>query len=178
MSRLIGVVGMPGAGKDTFCDYFSDVKNSVEILKFSDPLSEILRIFFDEVKREDQQWLVNNLRERFGKDILAKAIEKKVKSSESDYILLNGVRLWEDFEMVKRLGGEMVYIKTDAEKRWKRLKKRGEKKDDDVSFEKFLKLDNGRTEKNIREIGKGSDVTIENNGSLDEFKDKIVDIYE
>ncbi len=168
---------MPGAGKDTFCDYFSDIKSSVEILKFSDPLSDALRIFFDEVKREDQQWLVNNLRDRFGKDILAKAIEKKIKSSDNDYLLLNGVRLWEDYQMVKKLGGEIIYIDTDPEKRWKRMKKRGEKKDDDVSFEKFLELDKGRSERDVPEIGKKADFTIKNNGTLEDLKKRILDIY-
>ncbi len=173
MKKILGILGKPGAGKDTFCDLFKKNHESVEIFKFSDPLSDVLKIFFDEVTREDQQWLVNNLRDRFGKDILAKAIEKKILKSDSDFILLNGVRLFEDEEMVKRLGGDIVYIETRPKLRWKRMKKRGEKADDDVSFEKFLKLDKGRSEKDIEEIGKRSKFKVDNNKSEKELEKQV-----
>ena len=173
MKKVLGVLGKPGAGKDTFCDYFKELNDSVEVIKFSDALSEILLMFLDRVKREDQQWLVNNLRDRFGEDVLARATKKKIKSLESDFILLNGVRVEDDKEMVRQVGGQLVYLKTDPKKRWKRMKERGEKQDDNVSFEKFLELDKGRSEKDIEKIGKEADFIIDNNKSKEELKKQV-----
>lgn len=176
MQEILGVLGKPGAGKDTFCDFFKRNNSSVEVLKFSDSLTEALKIFLSDVKREDQQWLVNELRDRFGEDILAKAVKKKIKNSDSDFILLNGVRVQDDFEMVKEVGGKLVYIQTKPKLRWKRMKERGEKKDDDVSYEKFLELDKGRSEREIEKIGKKADFTIKNNKSKEELEKEVIKI--
>ncbi len=173
MKKILGICGKPGAGKDTFCDFFEEIIGSAETLKFSDPLSEALGIFFNEIKREDQQWLVNELRDRFGEDILAKAIKKKIEETDSNFILLNGVRVWDDHEMIKEVGGSIIYIKTDPKKRWKRMKERGEKKDDDVSYEKFLEMDKGRSEREIERIGKNTDIIVDNNGSKKELKAQV-----
>ncbi len=174
--NILGIIGKPGAGKDTLCDYFKKNSNSVEVLKFSDPLSEVLRIFFEEVKREDQQWLVNQLRDNFGEDILAKAIKKKIKELKTDYVLLNGVRVWDDYDMLKEVGGDLVFIETDSKLRWKRTKERGEKKDDNVSYKKFLELDQGRSERQIEKIGRKADFIIDNNGTKEELEEEVLNL--
>jgi dephospho-CoA kinase len=174
--NILGVIGKPGAGKDTFCDFLEERDNSVEVLKFSDPLSEVLRIFFEEVKREDQQWLVNQLRDNFGEDILAKAIKKKIKELKTDYVLLNGIRVWDDYDMLKEVEGSLVFIKTDSKLRWERTKKRGEKKDDDVSYEKVLELDQGRSERQIEKIGAKADFVIDNNGTKKELEEQVFNL--
>ncbi len=170
MTKVLGILGKPGAGKDTFCDFFEENHSSVEVIKFSDSLTQALEIFIDEVKREDQQWLVNGLRDRFGEDILARAVEKRIKNTDAEFVLLNGVRVQDDFKMVKRVGGFLVYVRTKPKLRWKRMKERGEKKDDNVSFEKFLELDEGRSEREIEKIGKEADLVIDNNKSKDELE--------
>ncbi len=171
---IIGLTGEIGAGKDTFCDHIAKISQGpVFSLKFSDPLSEVLKVFFNEVSREDQQWLAIMLRERFGKDILAKAMLKKVNSIDKGIILLNGIRYWQEYDMMKDLGGTMIYITADSKLRWQRLQKRGEKKDDNVSYEKFLELEKSETESLIQEMGKEANYKIENNGSLEEFHKKV-----
>ncbi len=171
---IIGLTGEMGAGKDTFCDHIAKVSQGpVFCFKFSDPLSEVLTIFFDEVSREDQQWLAIMLRERFGKDILAKAIKKKINNTQEGLIILNGIRYREEFNMVKKMEGKIIYITADSKLRWQRLQDRGEKKDDSASYEKFLELEKSETESLIQEIGKEADYKIENNGSLEEFHKKV-----
>ena len=178
MTKVLGVLGKPGAGKDTFCEFFEENHSSVEVIKFSDSLTQALKIFIDEVKRKDQQWLVNGLRDRFGEDILAKAVEKRIKNTEAEFVLLNGVRVQDDFKMVKRVDGSLVYIQTEPKLRWQRMKERGEKKDDDVSFEKFLELDKGRSEREIEKIGKEADFIIDNNKSKNELKKQVQNLIE
>ncbi len=171
---IIGLTGEMGAGKDTFCDHIVKVSQEpVFCFKFSNPLSEVLNVFFDEVTRDDQQWLGVVLRERFGEDILAKALLKKINSIDKGIILLNGIRYWQEYNMVKDLGGRMIYITADSKIRWQRLQKRGEKADDSAPYEEFLKKEKGKTELLINKIGEKSNFKIENNGSLEEFHQKI-----
>ena len=171
---IIGLTGEIGAGKDTFCDHIVKVSQGpVFCFKFSDPLSEVLKVFFDEVSREDQQWLAIILRERFGKDILAKAIKKKINNIQEGLIILNGIRYREEFDMIKKIAGKIIYITADSKLRWQRLQDRGEKKDDSAPYEKFLELGKAATESLIQEMGKEADFKIENNGSLEEFYSAI-----
>jgi dephospho-CoA kinase len=175
---IIGLVGETGSGKDTFCDYIKKtVKKPVFCFRFSDPLSEVLKIFFDEIKKEDQQWLVGHLRERFGENILGEAIKKKIKNIEEGLIILNGVRMPQEVKMIKEMDGKIVYITADPKLRWERVSKRREKKDDSVSYEKFLEIEKAKSEVLIPQIGEEADFKIENNGSKGDFYkevDKII----
>lgn len=170
MKKIIGLTGEMGAGKDTFCDHTIKVSQEpVFCFKFSDPLSEVLKVFFDEVSRKDQQWLAITLRERFGNDILAEAIKKKINNIEKGLIILNGIRYREEFNMIKKMAGKIIYITADSKLRWQRLQHRGEKKDDRVPYEKFLELEKAATESLIQEMGQEADFKIENNGFFEEF---------
>ena len=176
--NILGVLGKPGAGKDLFCKIFKENCSSVITIKFSTPLTEILQKFFKEAKREDQQWLATQLRERFGEDILARAIRKKIKNLKRDFILVNGVRVKKDFKMIKDLGGKLVYVKAEPKVRWKRLEDRDEKKDDSVTYDKFLQLDQAKPEKEIKQLGEKADIIINNNGTKKELKESILQLIE
>lgn len=176
MKKVLGVLGENGAGKDTLCNFFKKHLPSVEVLKFSYPLSEALEVFLDRVARDDQQWLAQNLRERYGKDIIAKGVEKRVDQSEKKIVLLNGVRVWDDYLLLKRNEGTLIYITAKKETRWKRLRERGEKKDDRVSFEEFLKKEDYPTEREIPKIGKEAHFFIENKGSFDDLEEEVLKI--
>lgn len=187
MKKIIGVVGETGSGKDTFCDYLNPVRNrerlrlrsisngvkkikrNVFVFRFSQSLTEALGIFFDEVRKEDQQWLATALRERFSNNILGEAIAKKIKNVKKGLIILNGIRMWEEFKMIKKFGGKIIYITADSKTRWQRIQNRGEKKDDRVSYQKFLKMEKAATEILIPKIGKKADYKIENSGSKQLF---------
>jgi dephospho-CoA kinase len=176
--KIIGLVGETGSGKDTFCKIIKELSPPTSLIRFSEVLTQTLGLFFDEIKKEDQQWLANVLRDRFGEDILMKAVSKKIKDAKNELIVVNGMRVKEEFDFIKKEGGVVIYITLDAKKRWERIKERGEKKDDNGSYEKFLEIDNGRTEKQIKEIGKMADFVIENNKDLNYLENEIKKIIE
>jgi len=178
MKKIIGIVGEMSSGKDTFCDYVRGNYEDVHFLKFSDALTDILKMFFDEVKREDQQWLSSALRERFGQDILVKALVKKIGNINDGIVILNGVRRPDDFKALRSIGGKLVYVTADQKIRWERMKIRGEKADDDVSFEKFIEMGKAEAESLITVIGEEADYKIENNGTKEEFYQEIKKIID
>ena len=176
MKKIIGLVGETGSGKDVFCEYVKDNYDEVSCFRFSQPLSEVLGIFFNDIKKEDQQWLGTVLRERFGNNILGEAIRKKVNSINSGIVILNGVRAREEFLMIKEMGGNLIYVTADSKLRWERLQDREEKKDDKSSFEDFLKREQAQTEMFIKELGENSDHRLENNGTKEEYHAKIKEL--
>lgn len=178
MKKIIGLIGEMGSGKDTFCEYIKQNYPNVFVFRFSDALTEVLKIFFDDIKREDQQWLSSSLRERFGGDILVKALVKKVESVNEGIIILNGVRRPADFETLKSIGGKLVYATAEPKIRWERICIRKEKADDDVPFEKFLEMGKAEAESLISVIGAEANFKIENNGSKELFYQEIKKIIE
>jgi len=176
--KIIGLVGEMGAGKDTFCDYIKENYPNVYFLKFSDALTDILKMFFDSVKREDQQWLSLALREKFGQDILLKALIKKIDGIKEGIIILNGVRRPGDLDAVRIIGGKVIYLTADEKLRWERVKTRGEKSDDDVPFEKFVEMGKAEAESKITEVGQQADIKIDNNGSKDNLYQEIKKIID
>lgn len=172
-AKVIGITGQTGSGKDALCDQLKKMHKKTVFLRFSTPLTEALNIFTHEIKKEDQQWMGRVLREHFGEDILAKAIERKVKSVKGGLIVLNGIRYESERQFLKKLKGKLLYIKADAKTRWQRVRGRKEKMDDNSSFEKFLEMDSASTERSIMEIGPKADFIIDNNGSMGELKDQL-----
>jgi len=176
---ILAFVGETGAGKGEAVEYLKKkLGNKVSVLKFSDALSEVLRIFFDEVKKEDQQWLVSHLRERFGEDILARSLEKKIKNAIEGILLLDGVRMPKDEEMVKRNNGRMVFITAPSRLRWERLQGRGEKGDDKATYEKFLEMENAASERRIKEIGERAEFKIDNSGDWENLHGQIENLID
>jgi len=162
---ILGIVGETGAGKGEAVEYLKKkFGEKVPVLKFSTALSEVLNIFFDEVRKEDQQWLVGHLRERFGEDILARSVEKKIENAAEGLILLDGLRVRGDEEMVRRNGGQIIFITAPSRLRWGRLQGREEKGDDKATFEKFLEMKDAPSERQIKEIGGRADFKIDNSG--------------
>lgn len=160
---VIGIIGKPGSGKDTVTDYLTK-KYKGKVVKFADPLNEMLHIFVDHVSRDDQQWLSFQMRERFGEDIFAKVLRKRILSGDS-LIILNGIRFWENVEFLKSFkNNHSIFIDVNPKTRWKRVFGRKEKKDDKVSFKKFQELDNAETEATIDAIGQRADFIINNEG--------------
>ncbi|HBI16684.1 MAG TPA: hypothetical protein DDY52_00790 [Candidatus Moranbacteria bacterium] len=164
---VIGLVGATGSGKDTVADYLEE-KHGVQKMRFADPLKETLSIYFDKFSKEDQGWLAVQFRNRFGDDILSRALRKRIDNGEG-MIMVNGVRFWEDFHFVKSYSDSyIIFIDVPQKLRWERTVNRGEKSDDAMSFEKFVETEGEmETEKYVPEMKEKADFVIQNDKDLD-----------
>jgi len=173
---IIGLVGEPGSGKDTVAKHLKDRYGAKEI-RFSDPLFDALRNFVSEISREDLQWLSHSVRERFGQDIFAKALKKRMSDGDK-VVILNGIRFWENYDFVRSFPqSRVIYVTADQKLRWERSTNRMEKSDDNSSFAKFQELEKFETEAIIPEIGAKADFTIRNERTLEyllEETDKLM----
>ncbi len=163
---LIGLVGESGSGKDTVAEYLTR-HYGAKVMRFIDPLKDALHIYFDQISKEDQQWLAIEFKKRFGANILCKGLKRRIDKEEG-LVVVNGIRYWEDYEMVKNFPeSHVIYTTADRKLRWERSIKRGEKSDDNMSFEKFQEIERGATEVLIPEIGATADFKIVNEKDLD-----------
>jgi len=174
--EYLGVTGEMGAGKDTFCQFLKDQYSNVFVFRFSDILTEILKFFFNSIKREDQQWLGKLLKERFGGDILVKSLIRKSKQIPGGLVVFNGVRSEEEERAIRLNNGKIIYITAKRRLRWERIQKRGEKEDDKASYQKFLEMEKAPTELSIPLIGKRADFKLENNYSKRNLFKKIKEL--
>ena len=175
---IIGLIGEMGSGKDTVADYLAD-KYGARLFRFSDPLREALEVFLenDKAGREDMIWLANNIRGKYGNGVIANSLRRKFDKINRGIIVLNGMRIKEDFEFVKSFPNSyVIYVTLDSKTRWKRIFGRGEKADDTASYKKFLEMEKAETEVQIPNIGKKADFRLENKGTKDELGRKIEEI--
>lgn len=163
---IIGLVGESGSGKDTVAEYLTQ-HYGAKIMRFIDPLKDALHIYFDQISKEDQQWLAIEFKKRFGADILCKGLSRRIEKEEG-MVVVNGIRYQEDYDMVKNFpDSHVIYTTADQKLRWERSTKRGEKSDDNMSFEKFQEIERGATEVHIPEIGAKADYKIVNEKDLE-----------
>ena len=170
---IVGLVGEAGSGKDTVADYLGE-KHKAVLLRFADPLREALSLYINDFSREDLAWLSISLRKRFGNRVLSEAIRKRIEDVKEGIVVINGLRLMEDLEFMKGIpGATVVYVTLDSKSRWERMYNRGEKTDDAVSYEDFLKMEKTETEEQIPLIGEKADIKVENIGAREELFAKI-----
>jgi len=126
---------------------------------------------------KDLQDIGNDLRERFGTDILVKRTLKKLKDAKDSVI--DGIRNLGEIEELKKQGAIIIGVDAPQEQRFERILKRGRQSDpkDLKGFLKMEKRDLGEGEKNsgqqTAKCIEAADYKIMNNGTLEELKQKI-----
>ena len=178
MASIIGVIAEKGAGKGLFVKIAQKLwpRYKISSIRYSDIPREILAVLNKEESRENMQIISTALRHAFDEEgIFNTAIKKRLQNTDADLIILDGVRKREEVEMVKELGGILIYIKADSQIRFARRKKDVENTDEEeMSWERFQKQELAETEISIKEIGeKMADAVIENNGTMEEFENKV-----
>lgn len=173
--KTIALVAEKGAGKGFFVEIIKKLLPELRIVsvRFSDPLCDILDILGKEKSRDNIDTLVTALREAFHDEgILTAAIDKRLGEIKADIIILDGLRKEKEIPLVRKYGGILVYIAADQKIRYERRRQAAEKPDElGMSWEQFVEQDNAAPQIEIRHIGETiADMTIENNGSIEEFE--------
>lgn len=167
---ILGFVGDLAGGKGTIAKYLKE-KYGVNAYRFSTMLRDILgRIYLDDT-RDHMQTLSKILRENFGQDVMSKVIAKDVENDDNNLIVVDGIRRPTDITYLKEIPGfHLIYVTADSKIRWERLVKRAENPDDTTKkYEDFLEDEQAEADKLIKELGAKAEITIDNNGTMDEL---------
>src|SRR4051812_31081631 len=103
MKLVIGIVGEKGSGKETFATFLKEIIPDKVIFhaRSSDILAETLQIWDLVSTRHNLQQLAIVLDQGFGKGTLTHAVAKRIKDSNADIVVFDGVRWFSDAEMIR-----------------------------------------------------------------------------
>ena len=177
MKLVIGLIGEKGSGKQTFVNFLKEIKPNLNIrqVRFSDILAETLIVWDLPISRVNLQKLAIMMNATFGETALANAAKFSIEGDRADIIIFDGIRREAELKLVKSMKNHLlVYISADQNLRYNRLKKRSEKVGETgLTFEQFLAEEKSKAEENIPSLGSAADKKLGNNGSKEEFKEKI-----
>lgn len=170
---IIGLIGEKLSGKDTAAKYLEQKYQAAHV-RHSQLLDEILNILDLPKSRRNEIDLGMGLRKSFGDGILGKALAKRVRSANTEMIVINGIRFQDEVENAHNLGAKIIYITAPEEIRYKRFMERSEKTDDGSGTEDdFSKQEHEPTEIQIPNLGSQADLKIDNTGTEEELYQKL-----
>lgn len=161
---------MPGAGKSTIADGLKP--KGYEIINMGNAVREEARNRNLEPTRENLGKLMLDLREKNGPGAIAELIKPQIESSQSNVILVDGLRSIDEIEVLRKFGNvKLLAIHASTDTRFDFLQKRG-RSDDPQTKDHFVERDS-------RELGVGisnpialSDDAISNTGLT---KDELIE---
>ncbi|VVB54303.1 Dephospho-CoA kinase [uncultured archaeon] len=169
---VVGITGPIAAGKGEICSYLSE-RYSASTHRFSDVLSDVLVRLHRPIVRKDLQGLGAALRGAFGDDVLVKALKEDVAKDDAPVVIVDGVRYKSEADMVKEVGGFLIFVTAPQNLRWKRASSRGSRGEASISFDDFKASERRETELGIAGLESVADAVIVNDGSLDDLKGKV-----
>ena len=170
--RLIGLTGTNGAGKGEVASYL--MKKGYAYVSLSDEIRKELRRKGEPITRDTLIAEGNSLRRRFGADVLARRAMERVK----DRTVIDSIRNSREVEFLRRQKG-FILVAVDAplELRYARTRKRGREEPagslEEFTAEEKREIAAGRGGQQLRRCLQMADVTIVNDGSLEDLHRRL-----
>jgi len=173
-TKIIGFAGEMVSGKTAAAEYVIE-KYGATSYRFSTILRDVAKRLHLEESRSNLATLSTTLRQQFGQDLLAKVVAEDVKKSDASIIVIDGVRRLEDIKYLAELPEfALLYIDASFDTRYERITKRRENADDATKTQDAFKEDNNaEAEKEIPELKNHARVSIDNEGTMQEFYEKL-----
>lgn len=127
MTKVIGLTGSIGAGKDVVSKYLIKKYNYVQ-LTVGDVVREAMNKEGIEITRENSDEFSKQRMNKYGKNYWLEQIVEKIKKENYTKVIVDGVRLPENNEILQNsFGKDYILFKVDAEPmiRFQRLQSRG-----------------------------------------------------
>lgn len=171
---LIGLTGKNAAGKGEFAAYLRD--RSFYYLSLSDVLREELESKGIPVTRDTLIITGNDLRERFGPDILARLTLKKIDPNRN--YIIDSIRNPAEVEALRNAGNfVLISVEAPQELRFERIRKRA-RENDPQTYEEFCEKEQAENrnlaahKQSIEDCQAMADYTIINDGTLEQLHEK------
>jgi dephospho-CoA kinase len=171
--KIVAFTGLPGSGKSEAVRIAKE--KGLLVIRMGDAVWEETKRQGLELNDKNVGEVANSMREKLGMDIWAKRTLEKIKSFKKDYIVIDGIRNIEEINLFKKeLSNDFIVIAIDAsdETRKKRTLSR-RRKDDVNNLKSFKERDKRELRWGLGAVIASADTIISNEGSIDEFRDKI-----
>jgi len=170
---LIGTTGMPGAGKDTVRRVIQ--KLGFRVIVMGDEVrSEAKRRGLD-ITPENLGRIMLEMRRVEGPAVIAKRCIQKIKSMDSRFILIDGIRSLHEVEEFRRIFPDFKVLAVHAspKTRFKRLLRRG-REDDPKSWMDFVKRDMRELSVGLGDVIATADYMLVNEGTKGELEENLM----
>jgi len=165
---IIALTGLARSGKDTAAKYISE-KYGFRWFDFSrDVLAGELKNRGVALTKDNMSSIGDELRKKYGQDILAQRLVEKIKKSGAKSAVVSGVRSPQEVYYLKSHSERFLMIKLIADPN-KRIR-RSDNADISSRDERDIK------NKGLAKVLEMADATIENNGTVEDLYRKIDDL--
>ena len=168
---------MPGSGKSTIVSALK--AKDLEALNLGDGVRAEAKRRNLEPTGDNLGKLMLELRKKNGAGAIAELLTESIKNSQSNVIIVDGVRSITEVEVLRNVGSvKLLSIEATADTRYKFLSSRG-RSDDPITREKFEERDNRELGVGIGESIAIADETIVNSDiTLDELTERAYKVIE
>ncbi|HDI12068.1 MAG TPA: flagellar hook-basal body complex protein FliE [Candidatus Bathyarchaeota archaeon] len=172
--KVVGIAGMPGAGKTLAAKIAKEMNFEVVVM------GDIVR---EEAKKrglapnpENLGKLMLQMREKEGPAVIAKKCIPKIEEAKTDIVIVDGVRSLHEVKEFRRFFPNFIILAVHAspKTRFERLFKR-KRSDDPEKWATFLERDMRELKVGLGHVIALADQLIVNEGSKAEFEEKVRD---
>jgi dephospho-CoA kinase len=172
--KIIAFVGMPASGKGEAANLVKEMGYTV--VNMGDVIREEVRLLGLEPTDENLGGIGTQLRREEGLAAVARRCIPKLASLDVDTAIVDGVRNIEEVDLFKgKFGDDFILINIEANDndRLERIRKRGRADDKLMDVDALRVRDERELGWGMGESIKRADLTIENNGTVEEFREKV-----
>lgn len=181
MKQIIGVVGPIASGKGVVISLLQ--QQGYAVVSLSDVVREKTKEWGLPITRKNLQDVGDSLRKKFGSAILAEMIAPNLQKNPSGKFVIDAIRNPAEVAFLKKeFGAYIIGITASAKKRFELMRIRN-KEYDPKTWEEFVKAeerDRGIGQEDfgqqVEKCLQMANVILENNGTLEEFKEKIANM--
>jgi len=179
----VGVVGQIAVGKGVLVEYLTKKLGFVSFSLSSILHQELKKKNINEFTRKTLQDMGDQLRKRYGDDVLARRAIEVLKKEKENHVVIEGIRNPGEIEFLKKNPAfVLIGVKANRELRFKRLLNRA-KPWDPRTFSDFVKIDRrdlgvGQN-KSGQQVGKClayCDYVLTNNKDKKDFERKVKEL--
>jgi dephospho-CoA kinase len=170
---IIGVVGMPGAGKNVV-DHAATALGC-KVVVMGDIVREETKKKGLELTPENVGHTMLELREREGPQVVARRCIPKIQASTAKAVIVDGLRGPEEVQLLRETfhGFKVLCIHASPETRFRRLFGRG-RSDDPEDWTIFEERDKRELRVGIGSVIALADIMVVNEGSKKQFETKVI----
>jgi len=175
-TKVVGVVGLNGSGKDALLDYLKE-RCGLEILSLGDVARELAHLEGVKYSRDKLHEISQKYVDKYGPEFFIKVLIEEIYKKNLAKVGITGIRTSTDLDALKEhFGADFLLIHVevgDPRLRFERLRERGEARDP-KTFEDFLAQEQSEKELFQLEEAMGrADVTVQNDGALEDLHREI-----